>query len=46
MRDVRSLPLAEEGEEGIAARFTESGAPEPATYPVKKSGEKISVRYA
>lgn len=46
MRDVLSLPLAEEGEEGIAVRFTESGAPEPAAYPVKKSGEKISVRYA
>ena len=46
MRDVLSLPLAEEGEEGVAVRFTESGAPEPAAYPVKKSGEKISVRYA
>ena len=41
MRDVLSLPAAENGGRAVEVRFDESGAPVPAKYPVKRSGESV-----
>lgn len=46
MKDVYSLPVAEEGEDGVLVTLDEKGNPHPSVYPVKKRGDDVKIRVA